>query len=171
MTAATERQLEDLMFEHADELHERGFIKFHKHIRRQVTLPSGLIIDLISFEVIDNALKFKLIELKRDVINWDALVQLNNYFTEIADCIFNHFDVVEWELILVGSDIDVRFSALSESLSKHVKMYLYSIGFNGISFAEINLPMHFSSSNKDNIAPSNSFLDLMRINELKRQLK
>lgn len=64
-----ETDIEQIIFDNRNDLHNRGFIKFLKNTNRQHRLPSGKIIDLITFQVDDDAIRFKVIELKRGEIN------------------------------------------------------------------------------------------------------
>src|SRR5579871_3922858 len=102
-----EKTLEDIIYDHKEIIHERGFSKFYKNTERQFRLPNGQIIDLFTFEIMDDILYFKIIELKRLELNLSSIWQIYSYFQFIWEQCVNRYKDVKYELILAGRTADI----------------------------------------------------------------
>ena len=80
MTALSEEQLETFIYDYRDRIHEKGFPKFYEHTVRQFALPNKKIIDLLTWEIKDNTLSLRIIELKKDFVLNDSIIQIMGYF-------------------------------------------------------------------------------------------
>lgn len=132
-----EKNLEDIVFDKRDTVHEKGFPKFYKHAQRQFSLPSGKRIDIFTWEVVGGKLFARIIEFKRTAITEDTLWQGIHYhdllITITAGC-FIDYDI---DIILIGTDMyyssNVMFAA---SLSDKIRLFEYQYSYDGIKFIE-----------------------------------
>lgn len=129
----SEKNLETMIFKNRHTIHERGFIKFYANTERQFRLPNGLIIDIFTYEVIDDVLFFKIIELKVTAMTPDAIFQLIRYFSFLHVYTQDQFKNVKWELILVGCD-HTEHSLDIMGLGIKISFYEFEFGFNGLFF-------------------------------------
>lgn len=136
MTLFTEEQLESLIFDNKDKVHEKGLPKFYKHTIRQFILPSKKIIDLFTFEVRDDVLYFRIIELKRDMIFNDSFMQILGYYSTVMRCLGKSFLSVRFDLVLVGYEINSSCSVLSDLMKDYLSVYMYNFDYTGMSFVK-----------------------------------
>ena len=132
-----ERDLEDIIFETENELlSSRGLEIYGKKIRQKSLLPYG-IADLISYRRFDGSLIIQIIELKKDLIGVDALLQAVGYARAIDRYLkARNFNFKYWfDIVLIGYKIDIKsnFCYIS-SVFPNVKTYTYKIGFDGVTF-------------------------------------
>jgi hypothetical protein len=89
--------------------------------------------DLFTYEVVDDILYFKIIELKIGPIDADAIFQIIRYFTFMHMYTQDQFKDVKWELILVGSD-HTTYSLDISGIGVKISFYEFSFGFDGLFF-------------------------------------
>lgn len=128
-----EEQLEQFIIDYKDNIHEKGLPKFYKHTIRQVALPSEKIVDILTYEIVDDTLNFRIIELKKEAVYTDAIIQVMNYFATIGLATNNTFSKVNADMILIGGDISSSTLFLSKYI-KNMGIYKYELGLNGITF-------------------------------------
>lgn len=130
-----ESDIEKMIFENLDTVHERGFIKFHRETFRQHRLESGGIIDLLTFQEDEDAFRFKIIELKRSEINIDTLQQAIKYFDDYTAQHFHTLKLknIECDIILCGDSISNSMVNLLE-MGCNIKVYLYDFNYCGLCF-------------------------------------
>lgn len=146
----TEAMLETMIFENRHIIHERGFPRFYRNASRQVVLPSGKIMDIITYEVNDNVLNVRVIELKKDLITVPAILQALYYMDELNLYACNAFDKVNWDIVVVGSSIDADGFTVASFLIQHLKALDYKFDFNGLAFGNDNqYDINFSMETKE----------------------
>lgn len=126
-----EKTLEDIIFENKSTIFLRGIPEFLKRTFRQFILPSGKKIDIISFEILEEELFVQIWELKRDVINIDAICQAYDYLWEFMGAVHD-FKKINSEIILIGKQYN-PISIMSDIKSK-ISIFTYSYGMDGITF-------------------------------------
>lgn len=129
----SEKSLETMMFENRKEIHERGFDRFYENVIRQFRLPNGGIIDLFTFEIENNELKFRIIELKKGCIDSAAYWQIFGYFIEVASKTEHDFEKVTYELVLVGESLTEEIETMV-MVGTDLAIYTYSFGYDGLVF-------------------------------------
>lgn len=129
----SEKSLETMMFENKEALKERGFDRFYKKTERQFRLPNGCYIDLFTYEIDGDHLKFRVIELKKGQLNFDAYSQLCGYFCMVCELVQRCFSKITYECILIGESLgeDIQEILL---LGSDVSVYTYSFGYDGLFF-------------------------------------
>lgn len=128
-----EKTLEEMVFFNQEEAINRGFPEFYKNTKNQFRLPSGKIIDIFSFEIIDDVFYCKIFELKRDQINIQTAYQAIGYGREVAKLTGSYYKSKDIQLYLVGSDMDTEFFNLS-SWGANFHAYVYQYKIDGIKF-------------------------------------
>jgi hypothetical protein len=129
-----EKTLEELIFTNKENLGNRGFPSLLKNTLKQFRLPSGLIIDLLSYEIDDNQnMAVKIYELKRAKINAGAVFQLLTYEAEIFQLCFSHFPNIHIENYLIGSEMDANVFLLNNG-HFNLNVLLYDYKFDGLYF-------------------------------------
>lgn len=131
-----EKTLEEIVFENKDTVKDRGFMSFYQHTFRQYYLPSGKKIDIFSYEIVDNILYFRIVELKKECLNYAAFKQIMVYFFEVLEHTLGHFSKVEGKLTLVGKILDTDAFLLSEN-GGLLEFYLYKYTYDGIYFKKV----------------------------------
>lgn len=141
-----EKTVEDIVFENRDKVYSRGLCPFKKYAFRQVILPSGRRIDILGFEIMDGRLYIDVYELKRDVINIEAVGQAYNYIDEINQLIKGSFKSVEPSIIMVGR----RYSPipLLDNMKTPISVYTYDYDFDGIKFNHVRHSDSYYSKNE-----------------------
>jgi len=151
-----ERDLEDVIFNApANKLKERGLDSYlyNAHTYRQLTIGNYGIADIIQFKresepyyeghtlCYDPYLNINVIELKKNLINVDTLLQAIGYCKGILKFIEsrNTFDIKSKFIItLIGKKIDTsNFVFLPEIINSNdfwLNLYTYEYGFDGIRF-------------------------------------
>lgn len=128
-----EKTLEELIFNNINKATERGLPFFYPNNIRQFRLPSGTIIDVISFEFSENHLNIKIFELKRDKITAESIFQVLGYENEIFTLCFPHFPDINIENILIGKDMDANVFLVNNG-QFNLEVYLYKYTFDGVFF-------------------------------------
>ncbi len=129
----SEHDLEQLIYDQRFTIHERGFPRFYANTKRQFRLPNGKVIDIFTWEVVDDCLRYKIIELKKDWLTGRSLAQLANYYVWIKTFLTGNFRKIEPELILVGYSSDANLLDLVEMGIK-VSTYHYNWNEDGLTF-------------------------------------
>lgn len=137
----TEKTLEDIIIENKDKISERGFPAFYQNVVRQFKLPSGKIIDILSFMIVEDILMVKIFELKRDEIKIDGLCQISDYAYEFFCFTFPHFSNVQIDKFIVGSDASKEVISIND-LQIGIELYLYKYTINGLFFKKFESIMN-----------------------------
>lgn len=130
-----EKTIEDIIYENRKMIHARGLAKLKDKAFRQVILPSGKKIDILGFEISDGDLYCDIYELKRQVINADAISQAYGYYQELKNLTKNHFKSFNAQIILVGRKYEQV--PVLDALSIPVHVYTYEYKMDGIWFVEM----------------------------------
>lgn len=140
-----EKTVEDIIIENREIIHTRGLTKLKQNTYRQVILPSGRKIDILSFEIIDGSLYFDIYELKRDYIDCNAICQAYDYMVEFSAIIGKSFKSFTGEIIMVGK----KYSELSiiNNMKIPVNIFTYDYQMTGIYFNKIS---NYTQSHKYN---------------------
>lgn len=133
MNDFTEKTLEEIIFENRDKVSERGFPFFLKNSIRQFILPSGLKVDLFSFEINEDSICCRVFELKKENLDTDSLCQLLRYCTEIYSLLIPHFTNISIDKFLIGKKVCDDLSLLHLHLVD-VELYTYTYNFDGVFF-------------------------------------
>ncbi len=136
MTFLTEEQLESFIYDNRDKIHEKGLPKFYQNTIRQFRLPNNKIIDLFTYEVKDNVLYFRVIELKKELVWVDTITQALGYTAFVNVLTDFCFTEVRPEFILVGSQINNLALACTHFLDKFLSIYDYQLKYEGILFSK-----------------------------------
>lgn len=154
----SEKELEDfLIVDNQIELRSRGLNCFWQDILfRQLNIGAYGIADIVGVDTIrdDNgdieALGVYVYELKKDEVGIDALAQVCRYASGLAhifekENIFGRLRVIFFP-VLIGKSIDLnkQFVYLARQIS-NLRIYTYSIGFDGVFFKDID-PENYSPS-------------------------
>lgn len=166
MEGFTEKTIEDIIMTNLEKVVDRGFPTFYSNVKRQYRLPSGLIMDIFTWEVVDDVLYFKIIELKRRKIVFTDLWQICAYYVEVTGRTNFSFSEVRGEVILVGSCIDQEIRNVM-SLGLSVDIYKYSYDFNGINFYKWEKVNSWESFSVENNPDNESFCLGLESPELK----
>lgn len=137
MTFSTEEQLESFIYDNRNKIHERGLPKFYAHTIRQFRLSDKKIIDLFTFEIIEDVLYFRIIELKKDFIGLDAIIQILGYCGNIKALTEFHFTDVRYEMLLIGTTINPLVICSADLLTPHLNIFLYDFTYEGIFFDKV----------------------------------
>lgn len=137
MTFASEKQLEDLIFDNRQSMADRGLCPFYAYTERQYKLPSGRIIDLFTFEIKDDILYAKIVELKKDELNEAAIWQIGIYYEELLLLTLGYFKDYQIDLILVGDGMNFNVSRLV-MMNCIIQAYTYNFGINGLTFVRFD---------------------------------
>lgn len=127
-----EKTLEDIVYENRNVIHQRGLPQIRTNSFRQFYLPSGVKLDIASFEVIGDCLYFDIWELKRDNINYSTLHQAYGYLDEIRCLCSDLFNECVFHIILVGKTYNPMPLLIDFKIK--TSCYTYSYEMNGISF-------------------------------------
>lgn len=149
-----EKTLETIIHESYDECIKRGFPELYANRKRQFNVPDIGFIDIFSFEIRDDILYCKIIELKREKLTDQCFWQLCKYHHSILCLTFRHFKEVKIELILVGNDLDSKIFHLAD-LNVDMRFIVYSYSATGITFSELNkgLGDYYSSDDPQSSVP------------------
>ena len=141
-----EKTLEEIIIQNKDVISQKGFPLLLDNTIPQFRLPSGKFIDIISFSISDDGhISVKIFELKREVINSDALCQVSDYASEFYLYCYPHFKSISIERFVIGTDVSKDAKALNDAQIS-IELYLYKYTINGIyfkpyeSFYECNHP-------------------------------
>lgn len=132
-----EKNLEDIIFETPNDLlHERGFFIFGKK-KRQVKIGNYGIADIITYHRAGGRLFINILELKKDKISTDTLLQSLNYAKGVSRYLQKRsFDFdVSLRIKLIGREIDTNSSfCYLPDFFNSIEIYTYDYGFDGIHF-------------------------------------
>lgn len=128
-----EQNLEQIIADNISTIQEKGFPYLFDCTKRQFRLPSGSIIDLISFQIDGKNITLRVFELKRKKISFDGLVQLYGYCLELYTLLYPYFDNINIDKFLVGADMDNSLQITLSHVSD-VEVYVYEYQLNGINF-------------------------------------
>lgn len=133
-----ERTLEDIVFDNRDKIHMKGLKRLKSKSFRQVILPSGKKLDILSYDISNSGhLSFDIYELKRDYINIEAVCQAYNYYNEIGQLIDGHFKSWDASIVMVGKRYD-NISILA-GMKIPISVYTYEYGYDGITFKDADV--------------------------------
>jgi len=141
-----EKTVEDIIFENKDIIHTRGFMKLKEHSFRQVYLPSGKKIDILGLEINNGNLFCDIYELKKKVINADAICQAYNYYTELKCITRGYFASFDAQIIMVGKTYEPV--SVIDALPVKIKVYSYDYKMDGIRFKELHNSYEYSAPNR-----------------------
>lgn len=128
-----EKTLEDIIFENRGQIHEKGFCKLYENCERQFVLPSLKKIDILSWEVRDEVLYAKIIELKRNICDEIAFWQGVGYYAEFMPKVINHFKECHIDLVLCGSDYSSQVWDLC-FFDIPLEIFTYKYAWDGVRF-------------------------------------
>jgi hypothetical protein len=129
-----EKTLEDIIYNYSHKIHEQGFCEFYLNKERQFRLPSGRIIDILTWEIKGDVLYFKIIELKRGCCDEAAFWQGLAYLNEFVAYIYPHFSNIRSKIILCGRSISENIENLL-MVTGHAHAYVYKYAYDGIRFS------------------------------------
>lgn len=133
-----EKQLEDVIFDNRDTIHERGFIQFLGKSFRQYALPSGKKIDLLTYDKIGDEIFLNIIEIKKDDISGrNGVVQAYEYASEMVESLFslNLANSIYLKVVLVGYDLNDL--PIMKFMTFLPDIYIYKIDtLDGIKFTQ-----------------------------------
>lgn len=150
-----EKDLEDIIYENANTvegrklLEERG-LEFSGHTYRQVSMGKYGIADLVNIHAYSDRIRkghsahyldVNVIELKKDIINIDTLLQAVGYKKAVEEYFDNYcskaWDVLDVKVTLIGKKIEIEsnFVFLLDELD-WLHAYTYSYSINGLHFEE-----------------------------------
>lgn len=142
-----ERTLEQIIYSHRETIHEYGLPKMYKNTLRQFKLPSGKIIDLLSFDIKDNVFNCLIFELKKENVDENTVIQAYNYLFELSALFNKQFFGWEAKIILIGSMI--KPMPILNSIDFQVELYNYEYKIDGIKFKKIEPPSTNFDGDKD----------------------
>lgn len=128
-----EKTLEDIIFENRHRIHERGFPSFFKNAQRQYRLPSGKIIDILTWEVRGDVLHAKVIELKKDNNGESAFWQAIDYCGELFMAVFHEFTNIYIQPIICTNYLSNNIENLMY-IRSNVVAVSYKYEYGGIAF-------------------------------------
>lgn len=144
----SEKDIELIIFENKNKIHEKGFIHFFKNTERQFRLPTGQIMDIFSWELTEEKFRAIIVEIKKDKIGIEAATQALCYWEEIVLECLGRVDM-EISIVLVGSLVcPILETYISNGL--RINCFSYSYGYDGISFKEVVGPC-VNFEKKDNL--------------------
>lgn len=132
MNHFTEKTLEDLIFQNHSTIHQKGFEIMLNNIKRQYRLPSGKIVDLVTFESDGDELMLYVIELKKGEVSADTVSQAFGYYNELMFYLSETYKTIHHKIILVG--YEVMEIPLLDFLKGNIDIYKYNYDINGLSF-------------------------------------
>lgn len=127
-----EKTLEDIIYENRKIIHLRGLPTLRPNAYRQFILPSGKKVDILAFEIQNGCLMCDIYELKKDIINSDAVCQAFGYYQEIKCLTKPFFRRIEGRIIMIGRKYEPV--SILDSLSIPIDVYTYEYLMDGIRF-------------------------------------
>lgn len=128
-----EKTLEEIIFENRHRIHERGFVPFFKNAQRQYRLPSGKVIDILTWDVKGDVFHAKIIELKKDSNSDAAFWQAIDYCGELFMTLFNEFTNIYIQPIICANSISTNIENLM-FVRTNVVAISYKYNYDGIVF-------------------------------------
>lgn len=144
-----EKTLEDIIYENRKVIHLRGLPKLRTNAYRQFILPSGKKIDILAFEIFEGTLRCDIYELKKDIINSDAICQAFGYYQEIKCLTKPFFRRIEARILMIGRKYEPV--SVLDSLPIPIDVYTYQYLMDGISFIK-NINPYVSHSPNENFS-------------------
>lgn len=135
MNAFYEKTLEEIIFEKREVVAQRGLDIFYKNTARQLRFGK-YIFDMFTWEIINDTLFCRIIELKKEGLNRCHLDQILCYTYNFYGFCLGYFKKVELEAILIGTNQLDPAIKHTQSISNILRVFEYSYGFDGISFKE-----------------------------------
>lgn len=132
-----EKNLEDIIFENKNNIHEKGFPKISGDMHRQFCIGMKRL-DLVSIEQLGDTRNVCIYELKKGKIDYNAYFQLVGYFFDFClEHKRNNLGDLNLHLYLIGSEVEdnVLYAAL---LSEFIHIYTYKYDYNGIIFEKVS---------------------------------
>lgn len=132
-----EKNLEDIVFETPnDKLHERGFFLFGEK-KRQVRIGNYGIADIITYFRRENKMFINVLELKKDKVSIETLLQAVNYVKGIKRYLDRRacsFDI-SIRITLIGKEVDNSNSfCYFPDIFNNIDVFTYEYQFDGIFF-------------------------------------
>ena len=146
-----EKDLESIIYESFANLKDRQqlvnrglyHIEDAGYMARQVRIGNYGIADLITMRRDESIIQIYVYELKKNVVNIDALIQCSRYARGIRSYLTKRFPTCKIfvDCVLIGARIDESSDwvyLFNESL-KNVSVYTYKYELNGLKFKAINM--------------------------------
>ena len=130
-----EKTLEDMIFEKRNSIDEKGLNVFYKNSMRQVYLPCGKKIDILTWEIDNDTIYARIIEIKREKIDEKAFWQSIEYYSELLTALSGYFKEYNLEVVLIGTGCSLNIRN-AQHISNILRVFEYSYGFDGIMFIE-----------------------------------
>jgi len=133
-----EKTLEDIIFETPNDLlHERG-LYIHGNKKRQLRIGNYGISDIVTYYRYDGKLFINILELKKDKISTDTLLQAVGYVKGIRSYLMRRKPTltnISFKIKLIGKEIDTSDSfCYLPDIFTGIEIITYSYGFDGIHF-------------------------------------
>ena len=135
MNAFYEKTLEEIIFEKIEMVADKGLNIFYKNTVRQLKVDK-YIFDMFTWEIKDDILFCRIIELKKEGLNREHLNQVLSYTYGFYGICLGFFKKVELEAILIGTKIIDPCITHTQSISNILRIFEYYYGFDGIFFKE-----------------------------------
>lgn len=162
-----EKTLEQIIIQNQKIIHQKGFPQLLEHNISQFILPSGCKIDILSFSI-DTTLEgisFKVFELKREMIQIEALCQVSEYASQLYMLCCPHFKYINIERFVVGTDYSTQVRSIMDA-QVSIEIYLYKYTINGVAFKKSESFMESSHNEVDKLLYSTSEESLSLYNKL-----
>jgi len=134
-----EKTLEDIIMSNLDKMPSKGLDIFYENTVNQISFWNG-ILDIFTWEEVDDVLFCRIIELKKDFVDEDAFWQVFNYKLDLFVFIHEkhkHIKDIKIELVLIGHSFKENVCFISSYAG--LKLYKYAYGIDGIVFMEQDL--------------------------------
>lgn len=135
-----EKELEDVIWEAINDekvdLSDHGLYLHSDNWIRQFNLGEYGIADIVGYTIENDAIKWEIIELKKDIIGVGTLLQALNYYKALY-LISEDYETVDFRIILIGKSIDKNgsFAYIADYVEDKIELYAYNIDLiNGIRF-------------------------------------
>jgi hypothetical protein len=134
-----EKDLEAMIMENLPTMKDRGLPIFYKNTRNQVPLILDGICDILTWEIVNDKLFIRFIELKRHEVDIPALFQSIKYYQNsfLLRKSFFDFSQVFADIVLIGSERSDNLEELTYLNITNLSVYKYDFGFNGLFFNKI----------------------------------
>jgi hypothetical protein len=129
-----EKTLEDMIYENRDSIKDKGLDIFYKNTIRQFEITANKF-DMFTWEIVEDTLFCRIIELKRDKLTYDNVFQILEYNAILMCAMFGYFKIIKMELILIGSVIPSQIVNITH-ISNIFRLFKYDYTINGIKFTE-----------------------------------
>ncbi len=136
MSNFLEKTLEDIVMSNLDKMPSKGLDIFYKNTVNQMAFKAG-IVDIFTWEEVDNVLYCRIIELKKDCIDEGAFWQVFNYKVDLFLFIckdYGYIKDIKIDIVLIGSSFKENVELISYYAG--LKLYKYVYDIDGIVFEE-----------------------------------